>query len=154
MIVRFILLTAALLGLALRSAPLSAQAPQPDWARVEAETMEHFQALLRFDTRDPPGIELPAAQYLKQILEKEGIQPLRLRTESRAITACPAQMCSGRASSISRPARHSRLMNPETSSVENMAASRRNSRLLADTPAATPTRITASENSSPPRVMR
>src|SRR5688572_26571943 len=52
----------------------SAQAPaQPDWARVEAETIEHFQALVRFDTSDPPGNEKPAADYLVQVLEKEGI---------------------------------------------------------------------------------
>ncbi len=35
--------------------------------------MEHYQALLRFDTTDPPGGEKPAADYLKQVLEKEGI---------------------------------------------------------------------------------
>ena len=45
----------------------------PDWARIDQETMQHFQALLRFDTSDPPGKEQPAAEYLKQILEKEGI---------------------------------------------------------------------------------
>jgi acetylornithine deacetylase/succinyl-diaminopimelate desuccinylase-like protein len=50
-----------------------AQSPRPDWARVEQETMEHFQALLRFDTSDPPGNEAPAADYLKQVLEREGI---------------------------------------------------------------------------------
>ena len=35
--------------------------------------MQHFQALLRFDTSDPPGKEIEAAEYLKQVLEKEGI---------------------------------------------------------------------------------
>jgi acetylornithine deacetylase/succinyl-diaminopimelate desuccinylase-like protein len=48
-------------------------AQTPDWTRLEAETLEHFQALLRFDTTDPPGGEKPAADYLKQVLEKEGI---------------------------------------------------------------------------------
>ncbi|MGH2436721.1 MAG: M20/M25/M40 family metallo-hydrolase, partial [bacterium] len=43
------------------------------WASLEAETTRHFQALLRFDTSDPPGGEAPAAEYLKQVLEKEGI---------------------------------------------------------------------------------
>lgn len=57
---------------------LSAQAPQgPDWATLEDESMRHFQALLRFDTSDPPmtppGGEKPAADYLKQVLDKEGI---------------------------------------------------------------------------------
>jgi acetylornithine deacetylase/succinyl-diaminopimelate desuccinylase-like protein len=50
-----------------------AQPRQPNWTAVEAETLEHFQALLRFDTSDPPGGEKPAAEYLKQVLEKEGI---------------------------------------------------------------------------------
>ena len=56
-------------------APAGAQrAPaQPDWAQVEAETMRHFQALLRMDTSDPPGNERAAAEYLKQVLEREGI---------------------------------------------------------------------------------
>ena len=35
--------------------------------------MRHFQALVRFDTSDPPGNEKPAADYLLQVLEKEGI---------------------------------------------------------------------------------
>ncbi len=49
------------------------QMPSIDWAKVEAETMEHFQAMLRFDTADPPGNERPAADYLKKVLEAEGI---------------------------------------------------------------------------------
>ena len=45
----------------------------PDWAKLEEETMRHYQALLRFDTSDPPGKELPVAEYLKQVFDKEGI---------------------------------------------------------------------------------
>ncbi len=53
---------------------LLAQAPaQPDWKAVEAETLAHFQSLVRFDTMDPPGREEPAATYLAQVLQKEGI---------------------------------------------------------------------------------
>ena len=55
-------------------ATVVAQAPpQPDWSRLEAETMQHFQALLRLDTSNPPGHEKLAADYLKQVLEREGI---------------------------------------------------------------------------------
>ncbi len=51
-----------------------AQASQePDWTGLEKETMDHYQTLLRFDTSDPPGVEKPAAEYLEQVLEKEGI---------------------------------------------------------------------------------
>ena len=67
-----------------------AQAPAIDWPRVEAESMEHFQAVLRFDTSDPPGNERPAAEYLKQVLEREGIatkvfelEPNRLNVVAR-----------------------------------------------------------------------
>ncbi len=53
---------------------LTAQGPaQTDWTKVDEETMQHFQALLRFDTSDPPGGEKPAADYLKQVLDKAGI---------------------------------------------------------------------------------
>jgi acetylornithine deacetylase/succinyl-diaminopimelate desuccinylase-like protein len=46
---------------------------QPDWKRVEEETMRHFQALVRMDTTDPPGNETPAADYIRQVFEREGI---------------------------------------------------------------------------------
>src|SRR5688572_17790552 len=61
------------LGLFAASAALAQQPNAPNWAQVEAETMQHFQALLRMDTSDPPGTEREAAEYLKQVLEKEGI---------------------------------------------------------------------------------
>jgi acetylornithine deacetylase/succinyl-diaminopimelate desuccinylase-like protein len=61
-----------------------------DWPRVETETMEHFQAVVRFDTSDPPGNERPAAEYLKQVLDREGIatkvfelEPNRLNVVAR-----------------------------------------------------------------------
>src|ERR1700704_1944435 len=59
---------------AVTSATISAQAPPaPDWPRLEAETLQHFQALLRFDTSNPPGNEKLAADYLQQVLDREGI---------------------------------------------------------------------------------
>lgn len=67
---RLLLAVAALLA----ALPAAAQRPrQPDWSALEAETMRHFQALLRLDTSDPPGNERPAVEYLRQVLEKEGI---------------------------------------------------------------------------------
>ena len=68
-----------------------AQAPGGiDWPRVETETMEHFQAVLRFDTSDPPGNERPAAEYLKRVLDREAIdtkifelEPNRLNVVAR-----------------------------------------------------------------------
>src|SRR5437764_15323094 len=61
-------------ALALATAALVGQAPQqPDWKALENETMRHYQAVLRIDTQNPPGNETKAAEYVKQVLEKEGI---------------------------------------------------------------------------------
>jgi acetylornithine deacetylase/succinyl-diaminopimelate desuccinylase-like protein len=40
---------------------------------VDAETLRHFQALVRMDTQSPPGNEKPAADYVAQVLERGGI---------------------------------------------------------------------------------
>jgi acetylornithine deacetylase/succinyl-diaminopimelate desuccinylase-like protein len=61
---------------ALLSVSLSAQAPaagQPDWAKIDEETLRHFTAIVKMDTTDPPGGEKPVVDYLKQTLEAEGI---------------------------------------------------------------------------------
>ena len=65
---RFLLLTLLLIG-----SHAYSQVSEPDWAAVEEETLRHFRALLQFDTSDPPGRELPAAEYLRDVLEAEGI---------------------------------------------------------------------------------
>ena len=51
---------------------LAAQSQSPQTA-IEDETLRHFQALLRFDTSDPPGREIEAAEYLAKVLQAEGI---------------------------------------------------------------------------------
>ena len=63
----------ALVFTAFVSGALRAQTSQPDWKAFDEETMRHFQAIVRFDTADPPGGEKPAADYIKQVLDKEGI---------------------------------------------------------------------------------
>ena len=50
-----------------------AQGYDLEWEAAEEELLRHFRALLQFDTSDPPGRELPAAQYLQDVLEAEGI---------------------------------------------------------------------------------
>ncbi|HJR66125.1 MAG TPA: M20/M25/M40 family metallo-hydrolase [Gemmatimonadaceae bacterium] len=67
------MIRALYLALFFASPTLAQQPSAPNWQQVEAETMQHFQALLRMDTSDPPGTEREAAEYLKQVLEKEGI---------------------------------------------------------------------------------
>ncbi|MEO7133352.1 MAG: M20/M25/M40 family metallo-hydrolase, partial [Vicinamibacterales bacterium] len=56
------------------TASLTAQsAPQPNWGSMDAETLKHFQAIIKLDSTDPPGNEQPVTDYLKQVLEAEGI---------------------------------------------------------------------------------
>jgi acetylornithine deacetylase/succinyl-diaminopimelate desuccinylase-like protein len=45
----------------------------PDHERVSAETIERLQRIIRFDTTNPPGNELPLALYLESALKDEGI---------------------------------------------------------------------------------
>ncbi len=70
-------LCAALILLALPwlfTAPASSQSGTPAWAQVEEETMRHFQAILRMDTSNPPGNEKLVVDYLKSVLDREGIE--------------------------------------------------------------------------------
>ena len=46
---------------------------QPEWKALEPEIMQQFQAVLRFDTRNPPGNEHLVAEYLKGVFDKAGI---------------------------------------------------------------------------------
>lgn len=64
---RMLLIAAALL------AAVQTTNAQQGNAAIEAETIQHFQALLKIDTSSPPGNETKAVEYLKQVFEKEGI---------------------------------------------------------------------------------
>jgi acetylornithine deacetylase/succinyl-diaminopimelate desuccinylase-like protein len=44
-----------------------------DWNIVGDETIAHFRNILRIDTRNPPGNEARAAEYLREVLQHEGI---------------------------------------------------------------------------------
>jgi acetylornithine deacetylase/succinyl-diaminopimelate desuccinylase-like protein len=59
--------------LAQTAQPFDAAHGGPDWKALEAETMQHYQAVLRLDTRNPPGNEHIVAEYVKGVLDKEGI---------------------------------------------------------------------------------
>jgi acetylornithine deacetylase/succinyl-diaminopimelate desuccinylase-like protein len=44
-----------------------------DWQAVGEETIAHLCDLLRLDTRNPPGHEVRAAEYLRNLFEAEGL---------------------------------------------------------------------------------
>ncbi len=48
-------------------------AQTPDWAKVNAETLKHYTAVVQMDTTDPPGNEIKVVEYVKRVLEAEGI---------------------------------------------------------------------------------
>jgi acetylornithine deacetylase/succinyl-diaminopimelate desuccinylase-like protein len=55
----------------------------PDWTRVNAELLTHYQAILRLDTTDPPGNETRVAEYIKKVFDAEAI-PVTLAAKDPA----------------------------------------------------------------------
>ncbi len=47
---------------------------QPDWESAEADTIALLQSLIRFDTTNPPGNELPMAEFIVSLLRGEGVE--------------------------------------------------------------------------------
>jgi len=45
----------------------------PDFDKARAEAVEHLAALVKLDTSNPPGNEIRAAEYIKKVLDREGI---------------------------------------------------------------------------------
>src|SRR5438477_5536286 len=54
---------------------LSGQAAEPvaDWNKAKAETLLHYQSIVRINTSNPPGNETSVVNYLKGVLDREGI---------------------------------------------------------------------------------
>ncbi len=51
----------------------SAAEPVVDWAKTNAEALQHFQAIVRMDTSNPPGNETQVVDYIKALFHREGI---------------------------------------------------------------------------------
>ena len=77
-------------------------ARDPDPARYAAESLQHFQALLRLNTSNPPGNERLVTDYLKSVLEKDGI-PVRTLCPGAGQTK-PGRALEGQRDEASRPA--------------------------------------------------
>ena len=54
---------------------ISAWAAEPvvDWEKLKAETLLHYQSIVRINTSNPPGNETAVVNYLKGVLDREGI---------------------------------------------------------------------------------
>src|SRR5262245_57905883 len=66
------LLTAAAVFIPLLAVALHAQTT-PDIQKARDEAVQNLQALIRIDTSNPPGNEIKVAEFLKSIMDKEGI---------------------------------------------------------------------------------
>jgi acetylornithine deacetylase/succinyl-diaminopimelate desuccinylase-like protein len=54
---------------------LSATAAEPivDWEKAKPEILRHYQSVVRMNTSNPPGNETSVVNYLKEVLDREGI---------------------------------------------------------------------------------
>jgi acetylornithine deacetylase/succinyl-diaminopimelate desuccinylase-like protein len=50
-----------------------AQAADLDWKKLQVETREHFSAMVKINSSNPPGNETVVAKYIQGVLEREGI---------------------------------------------------------------------------------
>ncbi|MGH9420818.1 MAG: M20/M25/M40 family metallo-hydrolase [Thermoanaerobaculia bacterium] len=64
----------------LPASTLLAQTKQVDWPAIARESQTTLRDYLRINTTNPPGNELLAARFLKQILDREGIEAQILDT--------------------------------------------------------------------------
>ena len=62
-----------LLAVSLLACPALAQVSAVDWDKQRAEILKHYRSLVQIDTQNPPGNETRAVEYLKKVLEAEGI---------------------------------------------------------------------------------
>jgi len=55
------------------AAAMAADRYTVDWKQLQPEILDYYTSLIRIDTSNPPGNESRAVEYLKFILEREGI---------------------------------------------------------------------------------
>ncbi len=68
------ILAALALALIVSSLVTAADSAHIDWNKLDAEALGYFRTYLRFDTTNPPDQTADAIAFLKQILDKEGIE--------------------------------------------------------------------------------
>jgi acetylornithine deacetylase/succinyl-diaminopimelate desuccinylase-like protein len=62
-----------------------------DWERAGAEAIDHFKALLRIPTVNPPGNERPAAEYLARLFDAERV-PYQIVESAEGRTSIVARL--------------------------------------------------------------
>jgi acetylornithine deacetylase/succinyl-diaminopimelate desuccinylase-like protein len=72
---RMTIRTCTALGLLLSATRAFAQ--QPDWRQIEADALKTLQAYVRINTSNPPGDVTKAADFLMDLLRREGIEVKR-----------------------------------------------------------------------------
>src|SRR5436309_10104309 len=55
---------------------LTLAAQTPDWTKVNEETLRHYQAVIHIDSTDPPGNETRVVDYVKKVLDADGISSI------------------------------------------------------------------------------
>ncbi|MSP41319.1 MAG: M20/M25/M40 family metallo-hydrolase [Deltaproteobacteria bacterium] len=80
---RYLVMLATLLAL-LPTLPAYAAESKFDWKGLEAEAVTMLSRYIQVDTTNPPGNEIKGAQFLKTILDREGI-------EARVIESAPGR---------------------------------------------------------------
>jgi len=55
------------------SSSVVAQGPVIDWEKQKAEILQHYRALVQINSSSPPGNETKVVEYLKKVLEGDGI---------------------------------------------------------------------------------
>jgi acetylornithine deacetylase/succinyl-diaminopimelate desuccinylase-like protein len=68
-----VVLLAAVLAVVLPAAARAQESPS-DWSAVGTEAMGYFKDLIRIDTSNPPGNETQAANYIRDVLARNGIE--------------------------------------------------------------------------------
>src|SRR5215831_6972244 len=63
----------ALLSVLLLALPALGADPAVDWNKVNAEALLHYQSVVRINSSNPPGNETAVVNYLKDVLDREGI---------------------------------------------------------------------------------
>jgi acetylornithine deacetylase/succinyl-diaminopimelate desuccinylase-like protein len=57
-----------------------------DWKKLDSEALGYFRSYLRFDTTNPPDDTAQAIEFLKGILDREGIATESFESKSGAVT--------------------------------------------------------------------